>query len=169
MSNYFVIPWTVAHQAPLSIEAPRQKCWSCHFLLQRIFLTQGSNLHLLHWQVDSLPLRHQGSPPLPFPVHFVENLGGHIGLGSDETHCLRTKTIVQLARNTEIAELVLFKLFGPENIRRFDIPMNNRRSCAMTSNQRLADIFGNTNSFARGYSPPLSPQCACSDPRGNPL
>ena len=28
----------------------------CHFLLQGIFLTQGSNLHLLHWQTDSLPL-----------------------------------------------------------------------------------------------------------------
>ena len=24
----------------------------CHFLLQGIFPTQGSNLHLLHWQVD---------------------------------------------------------------------------------------------------------------------
>ena len=37
----------------------------CHFLLQGIFLTQGSNprlLHLLHWQVDSLPLNHMGSP-----------------------------------------------------------------------------------------------------------
>ena len=33
----------------------------CHFLLQGIFWTQGSNLHLLHWQEDSLPLRHQGS------------------------------------------------------------------------------------------------------------
>ena len=30
----------------------------CHFLLQGIFLTQGSNPHLLHWQVDSLPLSH---------------------------------------------------------------------------------------------------------------
>ena len=30
----------------------------CHFLLQVIFLTQGLNLHLLHWQVDSLPLSH---------------------------------------------------------------------------------------------------------------
>ena len=27
----------------------------CHFLFQEIFLTQGSNLGLLHWQVDSLP------------------------------------------------------------------------------------------------------------------
>ena len=26
----------------------------CHFLLQGFFLTQGSNLYLLHWQVDSL-------------------------------------------------------------------------------------------------------------------
>ena len=26
-----------------------------------IFLTQGSNLHLLHWQADALPLNHQGS------------------------------------------------------------------------------------------------------------
>ena len=34
----------------------------CHFLLQGIFLTQGANPHLLHWQVDSLPLSHQGSP-----------------------------------------------------------------------------------------------------------
>ena len=35
----------------------------CHFLLQRIFLTQGSNSHLLcllHWQVDSLPLSFPG-------------------------------------------------------------------------------------------------------------
>ena len=33
----------------------------CHFLLQGIFPTQGLNpsiLHLLHWQMDSLPLCH---------------------------------------------------------------------------------------------------------------
>ena len=37
----------------------------CHFLLQGIFLTQGSNLcflPLLHWQADSLPLYHLRSP-----------------------------------------------------------------------------------------------------------
>ena len=37
----------------------------CHFLLQGIFLTQGSNshlLHLLHWQADSLPLLPPGKP-----------------------------------------------------------------------------------------------------------
>ena len=37
-----------------------------HFLLQGIFLTQGSNQCLLYWQVDSLPLSHQGSPVLYF-------------------------------------------------------------------------------------------------------
>ena len=37
----------------------------CHVLPQEIFPTQESNLHLLHWQVDSLPLSHLGSP-LPF-------------------------------------------------------------------------------------------------------
>ena len=37
----------------------------CHFLPQGIFLTQGSNmclLHLLHWHANSLPLSHQGNP-----------------------------------------------------------------------------------------------------------
>ena len=37
----------------------------CHALLQGIFLTQGSTpglLHLLHWQVGSLPLLPPGKP-----------------------------------------------------------------------------------------------------------
>ena len=33
-----------------------------HSLLQGILLTHGSNPHLMHWQADSLPLSHQGSP-----------------------------------------------------------------------------------------------------------
>jgi len=36
----------------------------CHFLLQGIFPTQGPNLCLLHWQMDSLPLSYQGSPEI---------------------------------------------------------------------------------------------------------
>ena len=42
----FVYPWTVAHQAPLSMEFSKQEDWN-RFLLQGIFLTQGSNLSLL--------------------------------------------------------------------------------------------------------------------------
>ena len=37
----------------------------CHFLLQGMFTTQGSNtclLCLLHWQMNSLPLHHLGTP-----------------------------------------------------------------------------------------------------------
>ena len=34
----------------------------CHFLLQGIFLPQGSNPPLLHWQTDSEPQWHLGSP-----------------------------------------------------------------------------------------------------------
>ena len=39
-----------------------------HSLLQGIFPTQGSNLGLLHWQVDSLLLSHQGSPNAKVPI-----------------------------------------------------------------------------------------------------
>ena len=45
----FVIPWAVACQAPLSIGFPGKNTgMGCHSLLQGIFLTQGSNLGLLH-------------------------------------------------------------------------------------------------------------------------
>ena len=39
----------------------------CRFIIQGIFLTQGSNpslLNLLHWRVDTLPLSHLGSPSI---------------------------------------------------------------------------------------------------------
>ena len=63
MSDSFVTPWTVAHQAPLSMAFPGKKMRvGCGLLLQGIFLTQGWNLGLLHRQADSLPLNHQGSP-----------------------------------------------------------------------------------------------------------
>ena len=59
-------PWTVALQAPLSMGfSSKNTGVGCHFLLQGIFLTQGLKLCLLHpphWQADSLPLCHLGSP-----------------------------------------------------------------------------------------------------------
>ena len=48
------ISWAVACQASPGKNAGV----GCHFLLQEIFLTQGWKLHLLQWQVDSLPLSH---------------------------------------------------------------------------------------------------------------
>ena len=51
----------------------------CHFLLQEIFLTQGSNPHPLHWQMGSLSLSHQGSPHFAFlPENILFILKYHI-------------------------------------------------------------------------------------------
>ena len=67
-------PWTIAHQAPLSMGFSRQEYRvGCHFLLQGIFPTQGSDpqlLCLLHWQEGSLPLAPPGKPSrLYVPVY----------------------------------------------------------------------------------------------------
>ena len=44
----FTTRWTVARQAPLSVEFSRQEYWSgLPCLLQGIFLTQGPDLHLV--------------------------------------------------------------------------------------------------------------------------
>ena len=65
MSDSFATPWTVAHQAPLSMGLPKQEYWSgLPFTPPGFFPTQGSNLCplcFLLWQVDSLPLSHLGN------------------------------------------------------------------------------------------------------------
>ena len=61
--RFFSTLWTIAHQAPLPVEFCTQEL-GCHALLQVIFLTQELDLHLLNWQVGSLPLHHLGSPKL---------------------------------------------------------------------------------------------------------
>ena len=68
----FATPWTAAPLAPLSMGFPSGM--GCHFLLQGIFLTQGSNLCPLYWQADSLPLGHQGSPNIIYILIKNENL-----------------------------------------------------------------------------------------------
>ena len=65
----FATPCTVAHRVPLSVELPDTIIRvDCRFLLQGIFPTQGSNPCFLHWQVDSLPLSHLGSPAVIMKV-----------------------------------------------------------------------------------------------------
>ena len=55
--------WTVACQAPLSMGFSRQEYWcGLRFLLQGLFLTQGSNLDLLHCRQILYCLSRQGSP-----------------------------------------------------------------------------------------------------------
>ena len=87
-----VTPWTVAHQASLSIEFSRQEYRSrgCHFLLQGFFPTQGSNsyfLYHLHWQADSLPWSREWLPTpgfLPRESHGQRNLVDYSPLGCKE-------------------------------------------------------------------------------------
>ena len=56
----FATPWTVAHQAPLSMDFPDKTTGvGSHFLLQGIFLTQGLNWHLLHSRQILYHLSHQ--------------------------------------------------------------------------------------------------------------
>ena len=56
----FATPRTVALQAPLSMGFSRQEY--CHFLLQGIFPTQGSNPCLLHCRRILYQINHQGNP-----------------------------------------------------------------------------------------------------------
>ena len=70
--------WTVALQAPLPWDSPGKNTGvGCHFFLQGIFPSQGSNLcllGLLYWQVGSLPLATLGKPPNSLCVHKWEPL-----------------------------------------------------------------------------------------------
>ena len=59
----FETPWTVAYQAPCPWDFPGNSTGvDRHFLLQGIFLTQGSNPGLLHCRQTLYRLSHQGSP-----------------------------------------------------------------------------------------------------------
>ena len=51
----------------------------CHFLLQGIFPTQGSNPRQGHWWADSLPLSHPGSPASQFTGGEIEAQTGESG------------------------------------------------------------------------------------------
>ena len=63
-------PWTIAYKVPPPWNYPGESTGvRSHFLLQGIFPTQGSNLHLLcllHWQAGSLPIVPPGKPHLLF-------------------------------------------------------------------------------------------------------
>ena len=71
----FVTPGTVALQAPLSMGFPKQEYWmSCHFLLQWIFLTQGSNLCLMETNTKLKPPLKSGLVQAPLSIrHWHDN------------------------------------------------------------------------------------------------
>ena len=63
MPDSFVTPWTVAHQAPLSMGFSRQEYWSGVPFPSPGALPEEIGPESPALQADSLPLRHQGSPP----------------------------------------------------------------------------------------------------------
>ena len=66
--------WTVAHQAPLSMGLSRQEYWTgLPFPSPGHLLHPRMNLHILHWQADSLTLSHPRSP-LCTHNHFLSKL-----------------------------------------------------------------------------------------------
>ena len=60
-------------EALLSMEFSRQESWSgSHSLLQGIFLTQGSNPHVLHQQADSFTIWATREAPTYYHILFLE-------------------------------------------------------------------------------------------------
>ena len=63
MSDSFATPWTVAHQAPLSMGFPRQEYWSeLPFSSAGDLPSPGIKNVSTALQVNSLLLNHWGSP-----------------------------------------------------------------------------------------------------------
>ena len=74
MSNSFVTHGLEPSRLLCQWDSPGKNTGvGCYFLLQGIFPTQGSNLHLLHQQADSLPLSHRR--PLIASVFFSYKMG----------------------------------------------------------------------------------------------
>ena len=73
MSDSFVIPWTVARQAPLSMGFPRQEYWSgLLFSSPGDFPDPEIEPMFPAWQVDSLPLSYLESSVFLF-IMLIKN------------------------------------------------------------------------------------------------
>ena len=71
----FVTPWTVAHQAPLSMGFSKQDYWSgLPFFSPENLLDPGMEPRSLALQVDSLLSEPPGKPPMGFQVPLKELL-----------------------------------------------------------------------------------------------
>ena len=83
--RFFVTPWTVAHQAPLTIVFSRQEYWSgLPFLSPGDLFDPGIKPLSPALAGGSLPLSHMGSPPTIYDRRFpagsvVKNLPANAG------------------------------------------------------------------------------------------
>ena len=98
----------------------------CHFLLQGIFPTPGSNLrllHLLHWQEDALPLSHLGSP--------VNGRAWIESRASPSLHCFNYSTLLCYFMTVMVLCLEHVKCSCKEkNVTRDDVLREAHRSAA---------------------------------------
>ena len=108
----FVTSWTVTYQAPLCPWDFPDKSTEvgCHFLLQGIFPTQGSNQGLLYCRQTLNCLSHQGSLNNKWKYHSI-TLTRH--LTADERHrkCnqIRIRSLQSLKLDPEVkGELFLY-------------------------------------------------------------
>ena len=78
-----------------------------------IFPDQGSNLYLLHWQADSLPLNHRGSLLFSFPKFYL--VLSQISLVSLYSFCFSAHTLclaIFFPQNYEMPIFLLISLMG---------------------------------------------------------
>ena len=94
----FATSWTVAYQAPLSPwDFPGNSIgMDCHFLLQGIFLTQGSNPGLPHCRQTLYRLSHQGTEVVDICVRAANRLcdqdwGLRLGMGAISESCMKRR------------------------------------------------------------------------------
>ena len=121
MSDSFVTAWNVAARLLCPWDFPgKNPGVGCHFLLQGIFLTQGSNPHLLcllHWQADSTTetpgkqkyLTWEQILPVKLDSNFLATVGNwgqkwpvsyHCATKHPKTPRLKTIAIYIIARKT---------------------------------------------------------------------
>ena len=78
----------------------------CHFLVQGIFQTQGSNPCLLHCRQTLYQLSHQGNPGMPFNFQFYSRYLNFLPLGGTLVPLDRTSWLLNLA-SQETQRLIL--------------------------------------------------------------
>jgi len=91
--QFFAIPWTVTHQAELSMDSPSKNTRvACHSLLQRIYPNPGTEPVSPAFQADSLPFEPPYKPKKRTKILFwhpkgITNIFRPLLFLLDPVHC----------------------------------------------------------------------------------
>ena len=98
VSNSFATPWTVAHEAPLSMGFSRQEYWSgLPFLPPGDLPDPGIESMSPALQVNSLPVEPPGKPPCNFHIYLI--LKNLMNIWGDQFSCLLLKPAFTVGLN----------------------------------------------------------------------